>query len=913
LLVVFALFAVLGVNSVYLASITVLEWVTGRTYQDYFYQSMFLLHLVVGLAITPVILAFATAHMANAHGRSNRRAVRIGYALFATAVLLLASGIVLTRLGSLEVKNPTVRGAAYWVHVVTPLVMAWLFVLHRLAGPRVRWRVGAGWAAFAAGFAVIMVALHARNPQPWQVEGPAAGERYFFPSLARTATGNFIPAAALMQDEECRRCHPDIHERWAHSAHRFSSFNNPAYLFSVRETRRVALERDGDVHASRFCAGCHDPVPFFSGAFDDPRFDDVDHPTAQAGLTCTACHAITHVNSPRGNADYTIDAPPHYPFAYSDHDALRWISRQLVKAKPAFHKKTFLKPFHRTAEFCGTCHKVHLPEELNRYKWLRGQNHYDSFLLSGVSGHGVASFYYPERAVPSCSGCHMPLVPSTDFGAGHFDGTDELTVHDHLFAAANTAIPYMLGLPAWVNAAHRAFLAGAVRLDIFAVKEGGAIDGTLRAPVRPTVPALVPGVPYLLEIVVRTLGVGHLFTQGTADSNEVWLDVSVTSAGRVLGRSGGRSDSGEVDPWSHFVNVYVLDRDGHRIDRRNAQDIFVPLYDNQIPPGAADVVHYRIAIPADVTAPVTVEARLRYRKFDTTYMRHFQGSRFTGNDLPITTLAVDRVTFPIAGMRTEVSNEPSPVATWERWNDYGIGLLRKGRQGSGTGEQRQAGEAFAVVERLGRPEGALNLARVHLKEGRLDEAAAALQRAVAHEPPALPWSVAWLSGLVDKERGDLDDAIAAFRSLVTTDFPEARRRGFDFAFDYRLLNEMGQTLFERAKAERAPAARARRQELLREAWSWFERALAIDPENVSAHFNLALLNAQLDEPERAAAHRKLHAAYKPDDNARDRAVRIHRLENPAADHAAEAVVIYDLQRPGAFGRENALRVSAIHE
>ena len=51
--------------------------------------------------------------------------------------------------------------------------------------------------------------------------------------------------------------------------------------------------------------------------------------------------------------------------------------------------RTFLKPLHRSAEFCGTCHKVHLPAELNGYKWLRGQNHYDSFLLSGVSGHRV--------------------------------------------------------------------------------------------------------------------------------------------------------------------------------------------------------------------------------------------------------------------------------------------------------------------------------------------------------------------------------------------------------------------------------------------------------------------------------------------------------------------------------------------
>ena len=87
--------------------------------------------------------------------------------------------------------------------------------------------------------------------------------------------------------------------------------------------------------------------------------------------------------------------------------ALRWVSRQLVKAKPEFHKKTFLKPLHKSAEFCGACHKVHLPQELNHYKWLRGQNHYDSFLLSGVSGHFVASFYYPAKAEPNCGNCHI--------------------------------------------------------------------------------------------------------------------------------------------------------------------------------------------------------------------------------------------------------------------------------------------------------------------------------------------------------------------------------------------------------------------------------------------------------------------------------------------------------------------------
>jgi len=81
--------------------------------------------------------------------------------------------------------------------------------------------------------------------------------------------------------------------------------------------------------------------------------------------------------------------------------------------------------------------------------------------------------------------------------------------------------------------------------------------------------------------------------------------VVVKSGGRVIGRSGGRDDGGRVDPWSHFVNVYMLDHEGRRIDRRNAQDIFVPLYDHQIPPGAADVVHYVLEVP-----PGTVKSRL---------------------------------------------------------------------------------------------------------------------------------------------------------------------------------------------------------------------------------------------------------------------------------------------------------------
>ena len=899
LAVVFGLFALLAINSVYLVGVSILEAATGKTYQNWFYMNMFLVHLVLGVLIILPVLIFGFGHMAKSYDRRNRRAVKVGYALFAVALALLASGVVLTRIeGVLVVKDPTVRSVAYWAHVICPLLAGWLFVLHRLAGKRINWRVGRRWSAVATVFGAVMLVWQAQDPRSWEVAGPESGEQYFFPSLARTATGDFIPEDVLMKDQYCQECHEDSHASWSTSVHRFSSFNNPPYAFSVQETQ------DKTAQGARFCAGCHDPVVFFSGKFDDPKFDKVNDPAGQAGITCTACHAITHVNSLRGNADYTIEEPIHYPFAFSEDDRLRWLSQQLVKAKPEFHKKTFLKPLHKTPDFCGGCHKVHLPVELNKYKWLRGQNHFDAYHLSGVSGHGVTSFYYPKKAEHNCNDCHMPLAESQQFAAQHFDDSGELKVHDHMFPSANTGIPHLLGMPPEVNAKHLAFNEGVMRVDIFGLKRGGGISGELIAPLRPQVPELVAGERYLMDIVVRTVKMGHLFTQGTADSNQVWMDIRMLAGPpgdeRVIGRSGGIEGADyRVDPWSHFINAYVLDRDGNRIDRRNAEDIFVALYNHQIPPGAADSLHYDFTVPSGIDGPITVEARLQYRKFDTKYLQYVYGPDYI-NDTPIMTLATDRIVLPIQGTGVVAENPPSPIEDeWQRWNDYGIGLLRKG--GKSKGELRQAEEAFARVEALGRPDGPLNLARVYLAQGTVqDRAIDALSRAAEFEPAAYPWSVAWFTGQVNKQNGFLDEAIANFQSIVDLDDQMTRERGFDFSQDYRLLNELGQTLFERAKQERGEQRKASRQDFLLRAARVFQRTLELDPENAAAHYNLDLIYKQLGDKERAAQHFEKYRTYKVDDNARDRAVAIARVNDPAADHAAEAIVIYDLQRDGAF-------------
>ena len=887
-----AVFGLLAVNSFYLGLVTFLEWWQQRGIQDHFYQLMFLFHLVAGLALVVPAAIFIASHLRRVWRRPNRNAVRAGLGLLAAIVTLLISGLLLVRFDFFSVRNPLVREAAYWLHVVAPFLCVWLFVLHRLAGPRIRW--GSGFALAGPGIAAAAALVLFQAYGVPAGTGHSSDDLQFTPSLLQTESGGHIPAQVLMMDDYCAECHADVHAQWSESAHRFASFNNPVYLFAVRNTRDVLAARDGDTTAVRFCAGCHDLVPLLSGALDEPGFDDVHDPTANAGITCTVCHAVTSVDSPRGNADLTIAEPQHYPFAFSDNALLGWVNRQLVKAKPDFHRRTFLKPAHRSAEFCGACHKVHLPEELNRYQWLRGQNHYDSFLLSGVSGHGVASFYYPAEAERNCNGCHMQPRASDDFSSRVRAPGEPATILDHMFPAANTGLAHLLDLPAEVIKAHREMLSGSMRLDIVALRDGRATDAPLFGPLRPRVPVLQPGHDYLLQIVVRNLRVGHAFTQGTSDSNQTWVEVEVLHDGEIIARSGGIDPAtGAVDPWSHFANTYMLDRQGRRIDRRNTEDIFVPLYDHQVPPGGADLLHYRLAVPASIEGELEVRARLHYRKFDTRLMQLMSGDDFRRNDLPITTLAADSLTFSVstAGGWTEA---PSPaVPEWERWNDYGIGALRKPQRR----QLRQAEDAFRRVEALGRADGALNLARTYLQEGRLEDAAAALQRALGHPDPVPAWSGAWFGGQLLFQQGRLEEATEAFMALVDTRFAAARERGFDFSRDYRLLNQLGLTWLERAR-QAARDDQATRVTALRQARDWFLAALAEDPENGAAHYNLARVYGELGDNIEAQRHRASHNRYRVDDNARDHAVSAARRANPAANHAADPVVVYDLHRPG---------------
>ena len=918
LLVVLSLFSLLLANGLYLSGVTFSEWFFQRTFQDLFYHYMFLLHLVLGLALILPFLAFGFFHWKASYKRRNHRAVRIGYALLIAGVVVLVSGVLLIKFGTFEfMRGPVSKRVVYWAHIIAPVAAMWLYWLHRLVGTRIRWviaqRVGIA-TALAVG---AMLIAQTQDPRKWNKRAPTDGQRYFENSLASTRDGSFIPKRALMNDEYCKKCHQDVYGDWFHSAHHFSSFNNPAYLYAVRETRKVSMERDGNVHAARFCAGCHDPVPFFSGAFDNPHYDDVNDPTSQAGITCTVCHAITEIESTRGNADYIIEEPQHYPFAYSENYLLQQINMLMVKAKPAFHKSEMLKPALKSAEFCSTCHKVHLPGNLTKYKeWVRGQNHYDSYLLSGVAGHGARSFYYPEKAQTNCNGCHMPYKESNDFASKPHPETGKNVVHSHFFPGANTALPFWRGDQEVIQQA-QSILKDCARVDIFGVRKGGTLEGELIAPLRPEVPALEAGQAYLLETVIRTLKVGHHLTQGTVDSNELWLEIEAKSGDRVIGISGGLTKDGAVDEWSHFVNNFVIDKNGDRIARRNAQDIFIALYDHQIPPGAGQTVHYRLDVPKDISAAIEVTVKLNYRKFDRGYIEFMDQAFKPGdrdfakrdagiNPLPITIIAQDKLLLPVVladGTRIEVpvdseqgGSKKAIEPTWQRWNDYGIGLLL-----TGTAQLKQAAEAFSHVEKAGRYDGPLNIARVFFAEGNLDGATEALARSVAMEPKPPVWTSAWLSGEIARQQGQFDVAVDNFKSVLYDQTEERNKRQFDFSLDYVVRNQLGSAYLDLALAAASAEDDDGKQRYLKLAQSEFERVLEIDTENLMAHANLVTVYERLGFEDKAQFHRQANLRYKPDDNASNLARRPARQKYPAANRAAEAIVIYLMQRPGAPG------------
>ncbi|MDT8370062.1 MAG: tetratricopeptide repeat protein [Longimicrobiales bacterium] len=765
-------------------------------------------------------------------------------------------------------------------------------------------------------------------PERFSPPGLASVSSPFFPSSTTTASGGRIDAALLVPDGSleaeaevaaevaargfvadrpigatgCARCHADIVEQWKASAHRFSSFNNPFYVAAVQELRtstggenkwiaRHARAVGGAVPGaglvrSRWCAGCHDPAVLLTGEIDAPvRQEGV---TTQAGLTCMACHAISRVHGVTGNGNYVLDdgAADPYLFADAPGGTMRaFLHDAALRARPATHTALLSKPVFSRGEYCATCHKVSLPEAVNNYRWLRGQNEYDAWHDSGISGNAAGSFYLSaSRRV--CQDCHMPLEPAP-LGDLAADGGH---VRSHRFVAANTALPHLRGDTAMIRRTEAFLREGKLRVEIFALRErpaagprGAAGDEEVVMAIDEGAPRLEPGKTVEFDVVVRNLGVGHAFPGGTTDANEAWIEFTLLGAdGSVIAQSGRLDSEGRLDPMAHRYGAVFLDAGGEPVLRRNSSDIRATAALHVIPPGTADVGHYVVRVPDGAAGGVlTLRARLLWRKFNRDFTTFAWSAHREGfgefpevPDLPVTEIARDDVALRIATPDSKGAFTPNPgregaraedaegVPRWMRYNDYGIALLLEGN----TRLARVAFQevAAAAPERI---DGPLNLARTALAAGDLETAYRHLETVEALE--AGHGQAAWVWGRLLQEDGRYDEAELAYRRVLE-----------EFPSDRNAWRNLGRVLYLAGRSDEAIDA--------------FDAVLAIDPEDRIGHYFRMLALRVAGRREEADAAEAAFKYHRIDESARALARR-YLAEDPGVNLMAQPIHTHHLE------------------
>jgi len=717
----------------------------------------------------------------------------------------------------------------------------------------------------------------------------------FFPSSVQTKDGNYIPSDYFLKSQACERCHSDIYKQWQISMHHFSSFNNQWYRKSIEYMQEV----DG-VKQSKWCAGCHDPALLFSGMMDAPIQQNIHKPEASAGLSCMMCHSIVQVKSTMGQGDFVLEYPKLHELAASENPVIRALHDFMVRLNPEPHRRVFLKPFMReqVPEFCSGCHKVHLDQPFNNYRWLRGFNEYDNWQASGVSGQGARAFYYPATSM-MCADCHMPLVPSKD--EGNLDGY----VHSHRFPGANTAVPVANEDSAQLEASRKFLQDKQLSVDIFAISPVSKSESskkvsdypkqelsttfavgeesdtsTPRGPAGEARPITAPlgrvdavvrhGDDVLVDVVVRTRKVGHFFPGGTVDAFDVWLELQATDEkGQTIFWSGKVEDEGKgpVEPGAHFYKSLQIDGHGNPINKRNAWATRAVVYVHLIPPGAADTAHFRLHIPESAGEHITLHSKLNYRKFQW-WNTHFsfggtpdlQKSRDVAKDhddrqwmfnsdlsdvsaksksipdLPIITVAEDT---KILRVLPHSAAAPAPQISlakddWTRWNDYGIGLFLQG-------DLSGAEQAFTKITEMAPDnfDGWTNVGRVRVQEGNTEGAKTVLLKALALKPN-LPRANFFYARVL-KEEGHYDEAAQTLQSVLA-----------QFPRDRVVHNELGRVLFL--------------QKRYSDAVKEFQQTIAIDPEDLQANYNLMLCYTGLGGEARANEHKERYLRFKADES-----------------------------------------------
>ena len=671
----------------------------------------------------------------------------------------------------------------------------------------------------------------------------------FLPSNMTTDNGEFIDPKSFPTAQYCAHCHQETHAQWRQSAHSNSN-RAPWYLRNVN-----LLNAEKGISFSRHCEGCHDPVAVAAGAITEgaPR----KRPYDQDGVTCMVCHSIKSVNT-RGTGSFTLaepavmvdenGAPLHRPV--TDAEILAHLDR---------HSAAVMKPFYRTSEFCSSCHKAALPKALNDYKWQRAISLYDEWQNSSFAKESPLPFYKKD-VVSTCQTCHMQreALVTTDYGA------KKGQLASHRWLGANTVVPEYYHFDEQAKRIVQFLQATVFNVDLFAVQTGDPETNPLIAPLGTKPFEIRPGQRVTVSVVIQNKGIAHSHVPEQRDMYESWVDFTVKDAsGKIIAESGAIQPGGELDPSAHSFTNRLINKQGGINDLHQVWNNRVVAYNNTIQSGRSQLMRYAFTMPSG--GPVTVTATVRYRRFD----QHFIDF---GMSMPAGQHYVQPIVDMVSQTRTLTpgTNAPTPPAKvdnpdWQRWNNYGIALL----------DAQQYAASAAAFERVAtmRPDYAdaqTNIGIVYINWEKYNEALPYLEKSLTLAKDNA--RALYYLALVQRNQGQVDEAILNLQKVAAA-FPRSRDAHRELGFSFYQLHK-----YDLARAE-------------------YENVQSIDPDDLAAHYNLAILYRRLGLKDKASEQAAYFADQKDDPTASTYALEYLRKHREVAQESVPWHV-HDLDKHG---------------
>jgi len=457
------------------------------------------------------------------------------------------------------------------------------------------------------------------GPEPWvvtQARMPTTSEDRANPSRP-TVDEAFMSGSASCGTAGC---HEVLTKQWEGSAHRFAADND-----FYKKVIALLVEERGPEDAV-FCATCHDPARALAGTAAEAYADGVVPPGD--GVSCVACHGISHVDSSRKNADFTVSQAPEYPGADPEQ------TRSNMRLDPRLHRQTMAANFRNAdpQDHCVSCHRLEVSPDIG----------------AAITAELQSAMPGGERVGElGCTDCHMPTLT--------IKRSFEQSMYDHYLSGANLDLAQYARHPeADLEAIEEArqntarFLGGTLDLSGLEATDytiPGETKSVLTKGKALAMSMTVQRVEGALIAKIQTINhrAGHPFPISPFDLREVWLAVEVLDSDGLVAEVGGIDGNLRVDGWAPRLGAEEIGRNGMPLQHHRIWDLAAVRNKRQIPPNGAIDDEVRVELPEGISGPLTVRATWNMRRVNQDFADWVYGD---GTTFPAHALAQTEASLP---------------------------------------------------------------------------------------------------------------------------------------------------------------------------------------------------------------------------------------------------------------------------